>query len=579
MKAQLQALVDAGLECLRDTGYIPSGLEISYQIDTPKNPEHGDYSVNAAMLLARPLKRPPREIAASIVEQLRSDRLVAEVDIAGPGFINIRLAADAIFECIPEVIQAGERYGCSDEGAGIKVQVEFVSANPTGPLHVGHGRGAALGSVISTLLASCGYDVTREYYVNDAGRQMDILALSVYLRVAESLGYQVSFPSAAYQGEYVRDIANTLLSEDREWDSITPPEASTSQEATDDEVLDVTIAAIRSSLGEQQYGALRELAKDFILVSIQEDLAAFEVHYDEWYSERSLAENGLIEDAVSTLDERGQIYTREGAKWFRSASFDDEKDRVVIRENGQSTYFASDIAYHYDKYQRGFDHIINIWGADHHGYVPRVEAAVTALGQNSGQLEIVLVQFASLIRDGEKVSMSTRSGEFVTLKELVDEVGCDAARFFYVMRRAEQHMDFDLDLAKAESTDNPVYYVQYAHARICSVLRQLPEEAGGADITTALLAAELVRPRERELAMTIGRFPELIQTAAHQREPHLLTTYLRELANQFHTYYNAHRVLVDEAATRQARTALIQATKVVLANGLRILAVSAPEKM
>ena len=578
MKSHLRATVDASLERLREQGILPPELDVDYQLETPKNPDHGDFSVNAAMLLARPLKRPPREIAAQIIEQITSEAAIAEISIAGPGFINIRLSHDTVLAVVGEILEAGEKFGTHTVGRGCKVQIEFVSANPTGPLHVGHGRGAALGSVIANLFSACGYEVTREYYVNDAGRQMDILALSVYLRILQSLGRELDFPAAAYQGDYIVDIANSVTTLADDWPHFAAPDFSDRETPGDDEILDAWIAEAKAVMGTALYGELRARVKDIILDSIKSDLEAFGVEYDVWYSELSLDERGLIDDAVSVLESSGEIYLSDGAKWFKSSSFGDEKDRVVVRDNGQATYFASDIAYHLDKYRRGFDRIVNVWGADHHGYVPRVKGAVQALGEDPTALEIVLVQFAALVRGGEKLAMSTRSGEFVTLKQLVDDVGRDAARFFYVMRRADQHLEFDLDLAKAQSNDNPVYYLQYAHARICSVMKQL-ESSTQTDAVMESLAEHLIQPAERELAMCLSRFPEVVAQAARLCEPHLLTNYLRELATLFHGYYNAHRVLVDEPEIRDARVHLIGAVRIVLANGLNLLGLEAPQAM
>jgi len=461
-----------------------------------------------------------------------------------------------------------------------------VSANPTGPLHVGHGRGAAYGAVVADLLEAVGYDVHREYYVNDAGRQMDILGTSVWLRYLELCGEALTFPSNGYRGDYVWDIAATLHREHGDdyrhpagevYEGV-PPDAP---DGGDKEAhIDALIVSAKRLLGDNRYRYVFELGLNTILDDIRDDLGLFGVNYQEWYSERSLVESGAVNKAVDRLREAGHLYEKGGAWWFRSTDFGDEKDRVVVRENGQTTYFASDIAYHMDKLDRGFDRVIDVWGADHHGYVPRVRAALQAMGEDASRLDVLLVQFAVLYRGGEKVQMSTRSGEFVTLRELRKEVGRDAARFFYVMRKCEQHMDFDLDLAKSQSSDNPVYYVQYAHARIHAVLRQAAERLLDVSPSDGLANLDrLVEDHELALLKELSRYPEVVESAALNEEPHQLTHYLRELANGFHTYYNAHQFLVDDVALRDARIKLILATREVLRNGLNLLGVSAPEQM
>lgn len=580
MKHHLRASIDAALQRLIERGQLPALVAPAYQIETPKLAQHGDFSTNVAMLLAKPCRRKPAEIAAMIVLELQQQPAIARCDVAGPGFINVVVANTALFEIVTAARVAGAAYGRSGLGAGRKVQVEFVSANPTGPLHIGHGRGAAIGSVLANLLRACGYDVQCEYYVNDLGRQMDILALSVWLRYLEAGGLAVNFPAQAYQGSYVIDIAVAVRAAEggaleMDVDGLAPTPAAD----TPDRVLDECIETARRLLGPSRFVALRELAKDHILDGIKADLAAFGTTFDRWYSEASLAENGAIDAALALLRARGHVYTADGAHWFRSTAFGDEKDRVVERENGLKTYFASDIAYHAEKFARGFDEVIDVWGADHHGYIPRIRASLAALGHDPARLDVVLVQFAALLRGGEKVAMSTRSGEFVTLRELVDEVGVDATRFFYVMRRADQHLEFDLDLATAQSSDNPVYYVQYAHARVCSVLRQLAERGLMQAPAGDALAARLGLPVERALAMRIAAFGELIENAATAREPHQLTGYLRELATDFHGYYNAHKFLVEDAELRNARLELLEAVRVVIANGLALLGIGAPTEM
>ncbi|MCB0935483.1 MAG: arginine--tRNA ligase, partial [Mycobacterium sp.] len=535
---------------------------------------------NAAMVLAKPAGKKPRDIAEALAARLAADPRITSADVAGPGFLNLRLAPAEWQGVIRAALTEGADYGRSDMGQGRKVNVEFVSANPTGPLHIGHGRGAAIGSVIARLLAVTGHDVCREYYVNDAGRQMDILALSVCLRYLELGGVEVDFPAQAYRGDYVVDIARAWQARHGDdWAAgvVAPPSA------IDDDAeraLDAAIAHLRTALGEARFATLRDFAKDTILEEIKADLVDFGVEFDVWYSEAGLMAGGLVDDAMAVLERNGHIYVEAGARWFRSAALGDEKNRVVVRENGLKTYFASDIAYHLDKFQRGFAEIIDVWGADHHGYVPRVRAAITALGEDAARLSVVLVQFAALVRGGEKVAMSTRAGEFVTLKQLVDEVGVDAARFFYVMRRADQHLEFDLDLATAESSDNPVYYVQYAHARLSALARNAADLGLAAD--TAHLEL-LTHDKEGTLIRSLGEFSRVLQAAATLREPHRVCRYLEDLAGDYHRFYDSCRVLPqgDEEPTdlHRTRLALCDATRQVIANGLGILGVSAPERM
>ena len=552
------------------------------RLDPPRSTQHGDFSTNIAMVLAKSLKSSPRDLAIAIVAELESHPLLERVETAGPGFINLYLATEAFMDVVAKVLELAAAYGRTDTGSGQHIQIEFVSANPTGPLHVGHGRGAAYGAVLANIFAAAGYSVSREYYVNDAGRQMDILTASVVLRYLEALDVPVSFLPNAYQGDYIVALAQRLRENDGDRyrcsaDDLLP---AITQDADPEMQLDELIAEVKSALGAEHYGAIHRFARDEILTGIKHDLAQFGVEFDRWFAESALAENDRIDESVRALENAGHVYTKDGAKWFKSTAFGDEKDRVVVRDNGTATYFASDIAYHADKYQRGFNHLINIWGADHHGYISRVKASIDAMGLDANRLEILLVQFAVLYRDGEKVSMSTRSGDFVTLAELVNEVGRDAARFFYITRRSDQHLDFDLDLAKSQSNDNPVYYVQYAHARICSVVNQLKEKGYAADDRTGLASlATLNDPKEKQLAVQLTRYPEVIDAAVRQREPHLITTFLRELAADFHGYYNNSRVITDDHKQRNARLVLILAVKQVLVNGLDLLGVSAPEAM
>ena len=560
-------------EILREGALRFSAEELPLSIERPANPEHGDYASNIALQLSKRLRRNPRQIAEEIAKAsapaLAATGLFEPLTVAGAGFLNIRVKPEAKLEVIRQVLEQGKDYGRVKTEKEESIQIEFVSANPTGPLHVGHGRGAAYGDSLAKLLEFAGARVTREFYVNDAGRQMDILALSVWLRYLQMRNMDVPFPEEGYRGDYVRDIAARLADENlaRKADfSGALPDA--------DAEIDRLIDLAKRTLGDG-WKRVHRFALEAMLADQREDLAAFRVSFDQWSSEQGLHDNGLIDKALRLLQARGHLFEQGGALWFRSSAFGDEKDRVVRRENGQYTYFASDIAYHLDKFERGFDRVIDVWGADHHGYVPRVKGALEAFGLDPGRLEIALVQFAVLYRNGEKLAMGKRSGEFVTLRELREEVGNDAARFFYVLRKSDQHLDFDLDLAKSESSDNPVYYVQYAHARVCSVFAQIE----GWDFPKNLSLEPLKSDRELLLAQRLAEFPELILTAARERAPHSLAFYLRELAAEFHSYYNAERILVDDETLRSARLALSAAVRQTLANGLSLLGVSAPEKM
>ncbi|HZR02529.1 MAG TPA: arginine--tRNA ligase [Burkholderiales bacterium] len=547
-------------------------------LERPKSPEHGDFACNLAMQLAKPLKRRPREIAQSIVAGLPASPLVDRVEVAGAGFVNVFLRVDAKRSVLKQIFEQGDAYGRIAYGAGQRVQVEFVSANPTGPLHVGHGRGAAYGASLANVLAAAGFEVQREYYVNDAGRQMDILALSTWLRYLEMQHVVVPFPPNAYQGDYVREMAASIAAAHGKRYVRSAEEVLRGVPAVEQDPeghLDALIANAKHVLGED-YSYLHDFALNEQLGDCRNDLQEFGVSFDNWFSEHSLFVGGHVERALEKLERSGHVYIQDGAKWFRSTSFGDEKDRVVQRENGQYTYFASDIAYHLNKFERGFDRVIDVWGADHHGYIARVKGALVALGIDAERLTVALVQFAVLYRGGKKASMSTRSGDFVTLRELRQEVGNDAARFFYVLRKSDQHLDFDLDLAKSQSTDNPVYYVQYAHARICSVL----EEWGGEDVQLRDVSLDaLDSAQEMSLLRQLIDFPEVIEDAARDLAPHLIAFYLKDLAANFHSYYNSVRFLVEEVEVRDARLALILGIGQVLSSGLTLLGVSAPRKM
>ncbi|MBL8498846.1 arginine--tRNA ligase [Nitrosomonas sp. JL21] len=547
-----------------------------------KQASHGDYSCNLAMQLTKSLHNNPREIAQSLIAHLPDSPYIEKIEVAGAGFINVFLKNTAKQQYLKYVLQSREMFGHSTLGNGKKVQVEFVSANPTGPLHVGHGRGAAIGASLSNILSAAGYAVSREFYVNDAGRQMDILTLSTWLRYLELDNIQIPFPSNAYQGDYVKAMAELIYQAHGQRYVHQPesllqdmPIAAQGAEMDTDERLDQLIANAKKILGED-YAYIHNFVLTEQLGDCRNDLMEFGVEFDTWFSEQSLFDNGLVAHTIELLDKRHFLYQQDGATWFRSTRFGDEKDRVVQRENGQFTYFASDIAYHLNKFERGFDQVINIWGADHHGYIPRVKGALQALGVDPAKLEIALVQFAVLYRNGKKASMSTRAGEFVTLRELRQEVGKDAARFFYVMRKSDQHLDFDLDLATSQTNENPVYYVQYAHARVCSVLAQW--DGDRADLAE-VDAAALINPAELGLLQKIIDYPDVTEIAAKELSPHLIAFYLRELASEFHSYYNSTRFLVPEISVQHARLALIASIQQILSNGLRLLGVSAPDKM
>lgn len=578
MKQQITEIVNTAVSSLNltDTPEV--------QIERARDKQYGDFACNIAMQLAKKLKTNPRELAQSIIDAMPASDLIKEVNIAGPGFINIFVQPSVYHQLLTQIIQTGSNFGRSDIGQGQKVHMEIVSSNPTGPIHVGHGRLAAYGATLANLLDAAGFKAHREYYVNDAGRQMDILATSVWMRYLELFGEHRTFPSNGYKGDYIKDIAKQLKVEHLEKflqkiDAVyqdVPADEDESGNGDKEKHIDGLINNAKKLLGEADYQIIFKAALDAILADIHDDLAEFGVHYQQWFHESSLD----IKAGIERMRTLGHLYEKDGATWFKSTEFGDDKDRVVIRENGQTTYFASDIAYHLDKYDRGFDLILDIFGADHHGYGPRLHALLKAAGENPDKLKVLLIQFAILWRGKEKVSMSTRGGSFVTLRELREEVGNDAARFFYILRKAEQHLDFDLELAKSQSSDNPVYYIQYAHARICSVLRQMEakqiqwDQDNGCK-NLALLTTE----HEVDLTNQLSRYPEIIEMAAVNYEPHTLAHYLQDLANDMHSYYNAQKFLVDDDALRNARLCLIVATKTVIANGLKLLGVSAPEEM
>ncbi len=588
MKNTIADLISTAVKTLQDAGELPAELSPTIHVEHTKDKSHGDFACNIALMLAKPAKQNPRKLAELIVAHLPESDKVEKVDIAGPGFINFFQSAANLWSMLDEMLTRGKDYGRCTLGQGKKVLVEFVSANPTGPLHVGHGRGASFGSAVSNLLAAVGYDVSREYYVNDAGRQMDILATSVWLRYLEHHGATLTFPRNGYKGDYVKIIAANLASAHeaafvQPIDSVMSdlPQDETEDGQGDKEAyIDALIARAKSLLGAEHYDTVHAFGLDDILQGIKDDLAEYRVVMDNWFSEKSLVSSGAIAHALEVLDKAGHTYEKEGAIWFRATAFGDDKDRVLVRDNGQTTYFASDVAYHLNKFERGFEWIVDVLGSDHHGYVPRVKAAISAMGKSPEQFTAMLVQFATLYRGSERLPMSTRSGEFVTLKDLYDEVGIDAARFFYVMRKNEQHMDFDLELAKKQSNDNPVYYIQYAHARVCSVLRQAEDKGMAFDQALGQRHLSLLTSSHESTLLTkLNQYSDRLRAAGNNAEPHMIAHYLLELATDFHSYYNAEAFLVEDEALRNARLLLISATRQILANGLELLAVSAPSEM
>ncbi len=601
----LASLFQQAIQTLQATGELPEAFENNSQITRTRDASHGDFASNIALVAAKAAKSNPRALAQKIVDALPENGDIRQVEIAGPGFINVFLNADAKFAVLDDIFAKKAQFGLSHEFAGKSIQVEFVSANPTSSLHVGHGRGAAIGMSVANLLEAIGYEVTREYYVNDAGRQMDILATSTYLRYLQLNGEDVTFPVNGYQGDYVTEIAETVKKQ--HGDRYVHPFAQVAKDVADDAVFEVTvtgdkvllsgdkeahidglIANSKALLGEG-YALFLNAALTSILADIKDDLGEFGVHYERWFSEKSIEDK--IAPVLAKLDANGYLYEKEGNIWFKSTDFGDEKDRVVRRANGQTTYFASDIAYHKDKFDRGFDKVINVWGADHHGYVPRVKAALSALGIDEARLDVVLVQFVALWRGEQKVQMSSRSGSFVTLRELREEVGNDAARFYYVARKPEVHVDFDLELAKSQSKDNLVYYIQYAHARVCRLLEKLA--SFGLSANDELGKAEesrLTAANEEALIKLLAAYPATIRRAATGYEPHILTNYLKELAALFHGWYDSNRILPmalsqnetpsdEELKLMQARLRLSKAVSQVLANGLQLLGLSAPTAM
>lgn len=581
MKTKIEALLKSCIEQFVD---IPPP---QIQVERTKDAKHGDFATNIAMILAKPLKMQPREIALRLIEKIPETKDIAKIEIAGPGFINFHLTESTLQNVVVDVLAQDGLYGCCDIGEKKTVILEFVSANPTGPLHVGHGRHAAYGATVANLLEAIGYKVHREYYINDAGRQMQILTVSVWLRYLELLGESLPFPSNGYKGDYIITIAKNLKIQflkkfSRPLQNIfsgLPKDENASGDGDKEIYIDALIVRAKELLKEDYELILKDGLKA-ILADIEQDLKEFGVTFNEWFSEKSLQDSGAVYRGLEKLRTGGSLYERDGATWFQATLFGDEKDRVVVRENSTVTYFASDVGYHLNKYDRGFDLIIDLFGADHHGYAPRIKAFLKAAGEDENKLKVLLVQFAILYRGKQRVSMSTRGGTFVTLRELREEVGNDAARFFYVMRKCDQHLDFDLELAKSRSNENPVYYIQYAFARICSVERQLSHHELCFDQTLGLNSLHLLNaPQEISLLRAISQFPEVIKTAATNYEPHIVVHFLQDLAVLFHTYYNAYKFIVDDKNLRNARLCLIKAVKIVIGNALTLLGVSKPEVM
>lgn len=599
MNTAIQSALDTAIDSLKQQGVLPQDFENNSSLSRTRDRSHGDFASNIAMIASKVAGQKPRDLAEKILAALPQVDVITKAEIAGPGFINFFLNDDQRFAVLDLILEQGSQFGQSQQFAGKKAQVEFVSANPTSSLHVGHGRGAAYGMTVANLLEAIGWTVQREYYVNDAGRQMDILATSTFLRYLELCGQSLIFPSNGYRGDYVsNDIAQKIFDQyDTQFNrsvsdvfAAIPDDAvyGTELDADGNKVLlsgnkekhiDGLIANAQQLLGLADYQVFHQTALQVILDDIKDDLADFGVTFDMWFSEATLQDK--ITEALDVLNQNGFLYQLEdGNTWFKSTDFGDEKDRVVKRANGQTTYFAADIAYHLNKFQRGFDQVINIWGADHHGYIARVKAAIDAMKFDSKKLTVLLVQFVSLWRGGEMIQMSSRSGQFVSLRDLRKEVGNDAARFYYVMRKSEQHIDFDLDLAVSQSKDNAVYYIQYAHARICRMMEKLAAANGVFDpIAGRVATARLIEPAENELLAKLAAYPDAIYRAATQHEPHQLGNYLKELAALFHGWYNEHKVLSDDEQLTQARLLLSYTVRQVIKNGLALLGVSAPESM
>ena len=554
MKQKIKDLILLAVSNAHQKGELPSGDIVEVGVDEPKAEAHGDFSTNAAMVMASVQKMPPRKIAKIITHHIQDPEGILEKnEIAGAGFINFFLKPSAWHPVLREIHEADTHYGATNIGKGQKFQVEFVSSNPTGPLHVGHGRGAAVGDAVANILSFCGYDVQKEYYINDSGRQIETLGRSVFLRYQELFGQKVEFPEECYQGNYIRDLAEEIKKEEGD--------------------------TLLGQPEEEARMCCARFAAAKILAGIRDDLKLFGVEFDCWFSEQSLYDSGRVDEILENFRSPGIVYEKDGALWFKTSDFGDEKDRVVVKNNGETTYFASDIAYHQDKYDRGFERVVDVWGADHHGYIPRMKAAIEASGHRRDQFDVILVQLVNLLRAGEPVAMSTRAGKFETLIDVINEVGRDAARFIFLTRHYESALDFDLEVAKKKSNDNPVYYVQYVHARIASIVRK-GNERGTAEVSWDDKAvAQLIEPEEIDLIKTLARYADVLAGSAKSMEPHRVTYYLMDLASAFHTYYNKHRVLSDDPQLRCGRLNLVLAVQKVIRNGLTLLGVSAPNRM
>jgi arginyl-tRNA synthetase len=552
MKTAIQIIIQDALEKARQAGELELSPFPEIVVEKPKDEKMGDFSTNVAMTMAKSERKNPKMIAQSVARYLENGDL-SQVEVAGPGFINLKMSHEFFLQRLKSAVKQGDDFGQSDVGQGTKVMIEFVSANPTGPLHVGHGRGAAVGDALARILRKAGYDLSTEYYINDVGNQMNFLGRSTWLRYRELLGEAIEFPDDHYRGEYIKDIANEIVEQNGD-EFLKKPE-------------------------EECLPFFRKYAKDTILKGIEKDLAEFRVTFDNWFSEQSLYEDKSVEKAIEWLKGKGHIYEKDGAVWLKSSAFDDDKDRVIVKQSGEKTYFCSDIAYHQNKIGRGFEKLVNLMGADHHGYVPRMEAVLEAMGYDKKIFKILLVQFVSLLRAGEKVSMSTRSGEFETLTDVVNEVGVDAARYYFLMRSSDTHLDFDLELAKKETPDNPVFYIQYAHARICSIFRTAEEKGVAWNRSNEIDLAPLVEEEEFAIIRAILAFPEVVEKSARAMEVHRISHYLLDMVSRFHGYYSRHRVVSDDKALTLARLFLLDAIRITIRNGFELMGISAPEKM
>ena len=554
MKTAIKIIIHDALENARQAGELELSPFPEIVVEKPKDEKMGDFSTNVAMTLARSERKNPKVIAESVARYLKNgSNDLSQVEIAGPGFINLKMSNEFFLQRLRSAVKQGDDFGQTDVGQGTKVMIEFVSANPTGPLHVGHGRGAAVGDALGRILKKAGYDLSAEYYINDVGNQMNFLGRSTWLRYRELLGEVIEFPADHYRGEYIKDIANEIIEQKR------------------DEFLNLP--------EEECIPFFRKYATDNILQGIQKDLAEFRVTFDNWFSEQSLYDDNSVEKAIEWLKGKGHIYEKDGAVWLKSSAFNDDKDRVLVKKTGEKTYFCSDIAYHQNKINRGFKKIINLMGADHHGYVPRMEAVLQAMGDDNKIFKILLIQFVSLLRAGEKISMSTRAGEFETLRDVVSEVGVDVARYYFLMRSSDTHLEFDLELAKKENSENPVFYIQYAHARICSIFRTAEEKSVVLDIPNEVDLSLLVEEEEFGIIRAVLAFPEIVEKSARALEVHRISHYLLDMVSRFHGYYSRHRVISDDKALTLARLFLLDAIRITIRNGFELMGISSPEKM